>query len=76
MLALVATRTGRTDMVALAEEIAADDAANIEAMTDCSPTGMVEDVPDEITLTEMDHSAMDHEGIGMGFMAGGSRTTR
>ena len=34
-----------------------------------------EDVPDEIALTEMDHSQMDHDGIGMGSWRG-SPTTR
>ncbi len=57
------------EVLALAAQLADEDADTIQEMT-----GLLEgwgaDVPDEIALTEMDHSHMDHEGIGMGFMAG------
>jgi len=69
MVALVADRSGRPEIVALAEQVGADDAATIEAMS-ALLTSWGEVAPDEIALTAMDHSQMDHEGIGMGFMAG------
>lgn len=69
MVALVAERSEQPGVVALAEQVEAEDAATIEEMSALLAT-WGEDVPDEISLTEMDHSRMDHEGIGMGFMAG------
>jgi len=69
LVALAAERSQRADIVALAEEMAADDATTIVAMTELLES-WGEEVPDEITLAEMDHTEMDHEGIGMGFMAG------
>jgi len=66
---LAADRSERPEVLALAEEVGADDAATIEAMS-ALLTSWGEVAPDEIALTAMDHSQMDHEGIGMGFMAG------
>lgn len=69
LAALAADRSERPEVLALAEEVGADDAATIEAMI-ALLTSWGEVAPDEIALTAMDHSQMDHEGIGMGFMAG------
>lgn len=69
MAALAADRSERPEVLALADEVAAEDAATIAAMSALLES-WGEDVPDEITLAEMDHSEMDHEGIGMGFTAG------
>ena len=69
LVALAAERSDHADVLALAEAVAADDEATIEKMTQLLES-WDEEVPDQIALTEMDHSQMDHEGIGMGFMAG------
>jgi uncharacterized protein (DUF305 family) len=65
----VAERAVNPAVVTLAEEIAAEDAESVDAMT-----GLLEvwdeEIPEEIALTEMDHSQMSHEGIGMGFLSG------
>jgi uncharacterized protein (DUF305 family) len=66
---LAQDRSDQPEVVALAGQLAGEDANTIAKMTELLESWGA-DVPDEIVLTDMDHSHMDHEGIGMGFMAG------
>jgi uncharacterized protein (DUF305 family) len=69
LVALASERSDQPEILQLTGQLAVTDAETIEEMTGLLES-WGEDVPDEIALTDMDHSQMDHAGIGMGFMAG------
>jgi uncharacterized protein (DUF305 family) len=66
---LAKERSAQPEVLALAAELAGSDAETLDDMTALLDEWGA-DVPDEIALDEMDHSNMEHAGIGMGFMAG------
>lgn len=69
LIALANERSDRPDILQLAIQLDLSDTETAQVMTGVLES-WGEEIPDEIALTEMDHSQMDHAGIGMGFMAG------
>lgn len=67
--ALAAEQTEHSGVLAVAADVLATHQPEVtELETLLERWG--EDVPDDIDISSMDHTEMDHEGIGIGFMAG------